>query len=295
MSSAPPAVRRPAVAVPNPFLPPTIHMPPPAELHTRTLAPPEPLEFNAPIRERAESPRPRSTGPTSSTPLWQEPAEPHAHDTTVQFPERGLRILESGAVALSISEDFPFATRLDAIAACHAELRLDGLERHHRGKATGEPFGGQLDPVVLVQGRGALLLAPRRGRRITCIELHGETCFLHEIALAGFLGDFSYDNGRLTTSEHAWLPLVQLAGTGPILVEDAHDIVTLSVYPAHGLTVRSASLLGWAGAVHPKAIAPEEAPCFQPNLVRFTGKGRVFLRTQRTPASFESDSSAGRG
>jgi uncharacterized protein (AIM24 family) len=278
-------------------------MPPPAELHTRTLAPPEPTEFRAPIqtrepqREPAHEPLQR-TGLPRTSPVFKD-AEPTIETQTpsfdLAFPDRGLRILPSGAAALGIAVDFSFAARLDAIVACHAELRRVALERHHRGKPTGEPFGGELDPVVLIDGHGPLLLAPRRGRKLARLELLGETCFLHEVALVGFFGDLSYDNGRLTTSQDAWLPLVQLAGTGPILIEDSHDIVTIPVAPAQPLTVRSASLLGWSGSVLPKAIAPEDAPCFQPNLVRFSGAGRVFLRTQRGPTSFESDAGSVRG
>jgi uncharacterized protein (AIM24 family) len=294
-SPSPPSVRRPAVAVPNPFAPPTIHMPPPAELHTRTLAPPEPPEFSAPIPKREPLHRESLTRPSPSLKDPEPTIETQAPSSDLAFPERGLRVLPSGVAALGIANDFSFAARLDAIVACHAELRRVPLERHHRGKSTGEPFGGELDPVVLVEGHGPVLLSPRRGRRLARLELQGETCFLHEVALVGFFGELTYDNGRLTTSQDAWLPLVQLAGTGPILVEDTHDIVSMPISPAHAVTVRSASLLGWSGSVLPKAIAPEDAPSFQPNLVRLSGTGRVFLRTQRAPASFESDAGSVRG
>jgi uncharacterized protein (AIM24 family) len=165
------------------------------------------------------------------------------------------------------------------------------LERHTKGKSTGESFGGVGSPLVLATGEGQLVLAPRPGRKISSFKLDGsapavpssqpgtneDMCFVREEVLLGFDGELTFENGRLATGDGEFVAIVQLRGRGAVLLEAIGEILTLEVHGNRGLSVRREVVLGWFGRLVPRALAPSEAPCGQRGLVSFAGEGRVLV------------------
>lgn len=198
--------------------------------------------------------------------------------STVRFPQApGVALHRSGTALVRISAEVGFAARLESFRAQNSGTRMHLLERHMKGKPTGEAFGGVSSPMVLATGEGQLVLAARPGRKLTAFTINGEMCFAREDVLLGFGGGIQFENGRLTTGEGEFVPVVQLRGDGAVLFEAIGDVLTLDVRSDRSLSVRREVILGWFGRLVPRAIAPSDAPCGQRGLIAFAGEGRVLV------------------
>ena len=113
--------------------------------------------------------------------------------------------------------------------------------------------------------------------KLPAFAVETEMCFAREDVLLGFGGGLAFENGRLTTGEGEFVPVVQLRGDGSVLLEAIGDILTLAVRPDRSLSVRREVILGWFGRLVPRALAPSDAPCGQRGLVSFAGEGRVLV------------------
>jgi cytochrome c-type biogenesis protein CcmH/NrfG/uncharacterized protein (AIM24 family) len=273
------APRMPAVRVPGVTSPPadmgTYDASAPAS--KRTLPPP-------PVVRAPTSPRP-PPAPASAQPAAllvrpatsPPPAAQLTRDSIVSFPAAGNVVLHPSGVALvRTAPAAGFAARLEAMRASSNALSMKLLERHVKGKPTGESFGGVGSPLVHATGEGQLVLAARPGRKLSSFTLD-DMCFVREEVLLGFDGELVFENGRLATGEGEFVAVVQLRGKGAVLLEAIGEILTLEVQGSRGLSVRREVVLGWFGRLVPRALAPSEAPCGQRGLVSFAGEGRVLV------------------
>jgi Flp pilus assembly protein TadD/uncharacterized protein (AIM24 family) len=296
-SLAIPSLRRPVVAVPSPFGPPKSHDAfPPMNPGTRTLPPPLVAHGSAPPREELEPPIPAkaesllpfsaaapasaripSVHPPPSIPSARPPPSV-PRTSSLKFPPTGVTLHPSGVALVHTTAEVVFAARLEAIRAQQSGLKMQLLERHMKGKSTGEQFGGIASPMVLASGEGELVLSARAGRKLSAFTIaEGEMCFAREDVLLGFGGRLSFENGRLSTGEGSFLAVVQLRGDGAVLLETIGEVLALDVRADRSLSVRREVLLGWFGRLVPRALSPSEAPCGQRGLVSFAGEGRVVL------------------
>ncbi|MDB5217074.1 MAG: Tetratricopeptide 2 repeat protein [Myxococcaceae bacterium] len=228
---------------------------------------------NAPTSKRTLPPPPVVRPPTVPP-----PAEQLTRESIVSFPESGTVIVHPSGVALvRTAPATGFAARLEALRASSNALTMKLLERHVKGKSTGESFGGVGSPLVHATGEGQLVLAPRPGRKLSSFTLQDDMCFVREEVLLGFDGELVFENGRLATGEGEFVAVVQLRGKGAVLLEAIGEILTLEVQGNRGISVRREVVLGWFGRLVPRALAPSEAPCGQRGLVSFAGEGRVLV------------------
>jgi uncharacterized protein (AIM24 family) len=228
---------------------------------------------NAPTSKRTLPPPPVVRPPTVPP-----PAEQLTRESIVSFPESGSVIVHPSGVALvRTAPATGFAARLEALRASSNALTMKLLERHVKGKSTGESFGGVGSPLVHATGEGQLVLAPRAGRKLSSFTLQDDMCFVREEVLLGFDGELVFENGRLATGEGEFVAVVQLRGKGAVLLEAIGEILTLEVQGNRGISVRREVVLGWFGRLVPRALAPSEAPCGQRGLVSFAGEGRVLV------------------
>lgn len=275
--------RIPAVRVPGPAGPVDMGTYDPNEPPSKRTLPPPPV-IRPPSAPPAPLPRPASVPPPPAAQLTRE--------SIVSFPASGSLVLHPSGVALvRTSPATGFAARLEALRASSNALSMKLLERHMKGKPTGESFGGVGSPLVLATGEGQLVLAPRAGRKLSSFTLGGpvvaaaeapaagddDMCFVREEVLLGFDGELTFENGRLATGEGEFVAVVQLRGKGAVLLEAIGEILTLEVQGNRGLSVRREVILGWFGRLVPRALAPSEAPCGQRGLVSFAGEGRVLV------------------
>lgn len=231
---------------------------------------------NAPTSKRTLPPPPVLRATTEPPPAAQL-----TQDSIVAFPATGSVVVHPSGVALvRTAPDTGFAARLEALRVSSNALTMRLLERHVKGKPTGESFGGVGSPLVHATGDGQLVLAPRAGRKLSSFTLEPGThdmCFVREEVLLGFDGQLAFENGRLATGEGEFVAVVQLRGKGAVLLEAIGEILTLEVQGNRGLSVRREVVLGWFGRLVPRALAPSEAPCGQRGLVSFAGEGRVLV------------------
>jgi uncharacterized protein (AIM24 family) len=304
------SMRRPVVAVPSPFGPPKSHEQSPInELQrTRTLPPPlgpgsapptaEPLPAAADLAIGSASPStplgigPLPPGPVSASVKPETPRVPSGSyvqleapeiseprlSEAIRFPDAGVVLHASGVALVQTTEEIGFAARLEAIRAQQSGLQMKLLERNMKGKSTGESFGGVTSPMVIATGDGQLVLAPRPGRKLAAFVVGAnEMCFAREDVLLGFGAGLVFENGRLSTGENEFVPVVQLRGEGAVLLEAMGAVITLPVHADRSLNVRREVILGWYGRLVPRAVAPKDAPCGQRGLVSFAGEGRVLI------------------
>jgi uncharacterized protein (AIM24 family)/DNA-binding SARP family transcriptional activator len=173
----------------------------------------------------------------------------------------------------------PFAARLEAVRAQCGTLASDVLPRHARGKSTGESFGGVASPLVRIAGAGELVVAPRPSYAIVPFTLAEEVVTVREDVLLGFeLANITYEGGKLALGDGDSVNVVQLRGTGVVLLELLSRLQAVDVTEERPVFLRRDSLLGWTGArIAPRALPPAESPSGQRGLLRFVGDGTVLL------------------
>lgn len=257
-SLAPPSVRRPVVAVPPVRVPaaPPLGVDQPTVARFKTLSP----KFM----------KLESEPPVSLRDLTQSPMLPS--------PDQQAVVMHPSGVALVMTRGMSgFAARVESIRVSAHTHAMEILERQGKGRSTGEPFGGAASPIARVQGEGQLMLAARRGRKLTSFALEDETCFVREDVLLGFELTLAYEHGRLSTGEGELITLVQLRGKGSVLLETLGEPLTVEVTSARGVTVRREVVLAWFGRIVARALPAGDAPCGQRGLVSFAGAGNVLV------------------
>lgn len=177
----------------------------------------------------------------------------------------------------------PFAVRVEAMRVQRGErggsLDADVLSRQTRGKTTGEPFGGVASPMVRVVGNGEMVVGPRPSHGILPFTLAEDVVTLREDLLLGFeLFGITYENGKIALGDGESANVVQLRGTGAILLELLERLHAVDVAEGAPLLVRRETIVGWTGAkITPRAVPPAEAPSGQHGLVSLAGEGAVLL------------------
>jgi Tetratricopeptide repeat len=177
-----------------------------------------------------------------------------------------------------------FAFRLEALRSYSGNLDPEILPRQTRAEIAnphetpGETFGGVGTPFASMKGPGQLILGPRTSQRIQAFALHDEVVFFREENLLGFDLSLRYENGRLGRGSSGGdpAPLVQLHGSGTLLLELVTDLLALDVKTG-GLTVRKEIVVGWVGRLLPRPLSVGEAPCGQRGLLGFSGDGTVLV------------------
>lgn len=291
-----PSLRRPVVAVPSPFGPPRSHEALPNVHGTRTLPPPLVHPATIPPETRHERAMPHEklradsnssvasgrplameSVATAHAPVAPSPTDEPRRTRSVRFPDAGVILDPSGLALVRVTKDVGFAARLESLRAQQSGLDMKLLERHAKGNPTGESFGGIASPMVLVSGDGQLVLAARPGRKLNAFLVGADMWFAREDVLLGFGGGLVFENGRLTTGDGEWVPVVQLRGDGSILLESIGEILSLAVRPDRSLSARREVILGWSGRLVPRSLPPSDAPCGQRGLVSFAGEGHVLI------------------
>lgn len=237
----------------------------PAAARAPKTLPPPPVWRASAVPPAARTP---SVGPPSPSPKLVFP------------PPGGVTLHPSGValVCVATATDAGFVARLEALRAASSSLSVQRLERQLNGQSTGESLGGLSSPLVSITGDGSLVLAPRPGRSLILWPLVADTLFVRESLVFGFDRKLTFENGRLATdAEGEFAAVVQLRGTGIVLLDLVRECLTLEVSAARSLRVRKDAVVGWYGRLVPRALGPSEAPCGQRGLLSFSGEGGVLV------------------
>jgi hypothetical protein len=290
--------RRPAVpslSAPAPsFTPPPA---PPSSDEAATVTPP-PSDVASALGRLSMTAA--SVGVVRDAPLPSSPPPPMtraARRSLLVFPPAATVALHPTGVVLAqtAEPDRPFAARLESMRVAVGTFSTRVLPRRTRGRDSAEVLGGVGSPLVAVSGDAQLVLGPRTGHQLVPLELDQDLAFVREDLLFGFDMRLAYENGRLsfedasegTGREGDGVPVVQLRGTGALVLELLSDFSTLELTAEGGKTrtavVRREWVVGWIGRLLPRALPPAEAPAGQRGLVSFSGEGAVLLASAAKP------------
>ena len=235
--------------------------------------------------EEAAYPAPTPSPASPATPGVQAVPLPLAQVVRAHqlvFASNAGAILDASGVALvrttAGEKARPFAARLEAIRVHQGALATEALPRQTNGKSTGEPFGGVASPLVRISGAGEIVVAPRASHTILPFTIADETVTVREQVLLGFeLTPITYANEKLSLGDGESAHVVQLQGTGVVLLELLERMHTLEISPSRPTLIRRDSLLGWTGSVVPRALPPADAPSGQRGLLYLAGEGIALL------------------
>ena len=242
-------------------------------------------EMAAVPSDGAPTPLPSPPPGMSAARAFPIPVTQLARTTRIVLPEdAGVRLQASGLALVRTTGSTqgggrPFAARIEAIRVHLGALAIESIPRRAWGKSTGEAFGGVASTIASVAGTGGLVLAARRSHSIVAFTMAEEVVTLREDALLGFaLSGITYENGKLALGDGDSAQVVQLRGTGEVLLELLNPLQSVEVTEGRPILVQRDSLVGWTGAkISARALPPGEAPSGQRGLLSLAGDGTIFL------------------
>jgi tetratricopeptide (TPR) repeat protein len=195
------------------------------------------------------------------------------------FPTQGAAATRPGGLVLLRAET-GLALRRSAVhflSPDDPDVRLVTMSRRRRGRSIDEPLGGPHDPLVLVDGPARATLAAGEMSRLWAFRFDGDLLFLREAAVVGFEARLSYENGHLAAFEGEEAVLIQLRGSGTVVLSTRGSLVSAPIKSEGTALVARDAVVGWSGRLLPRVPAPYETPALGTAFVSFTGEGTVFL------------------
>lgn len=223
-----------------------------------------------------------SLAPPSARPQPKETEAPPSELASfliLPFPnDVGVTLNPDGLALIRTKQGFVArASAIRVLIPERANFKFEGIQRRTRGRELDEPLGGLSGPLLLLEGSGNLVLAPTPDHHLTASTLKDEFVYLREHQLVGFDAALRHENGRLTASTGDHVPMVQLAGSGAVIVESVGVLRALEVRAERPITLRFEQVLGWTGRLLPNPLSAEESPGGVPGFIGFSGDGAVFL------------------
>ena len=222
---------------------------------------PQPPSFVEPAPERSAAGAPAAPASFAAAPALRWPAG---------------RPFALGPDGASIEFSTEIRTRLDGLVAAHGVAAWTPVQKRFRGTEIDRLFGSGPRAVWRATGGGRLLFHAR-GRTFTDLQLGGaqvaEAYFVEEHVFA-FDEGLSWENGRLP-GQAADLHLVRFGGAGHVLL--ATELAIRSERVEGGcLSLPTAGLVGWSGALAPRLVGAEEGPAVP--WIELSGTGIVLLQ-----------------
>jgi uncharacterized protein (AIM24 family) len=199
--------------------------------------------------------------------------------------EAPIALHARGVVLVRTTEERAFGAKLESLRVVMGTATTRALHRRARDADTHEVLGGIGSPVVRVSGKAQLVLGARAGHTLVPMALEEELAFLREDALLGFELRLAYENGRLALEapgEGSRAPgegvhIVQLRGSGAVVLELAGELASVPSTAGRPLLVRREWIVGWLGRLVPRPLPPAESLNGQRGLIAFSGEGTVLI------------------
>jgi len=198
-------------------------------------------------------------------------------ETWALVPPEGVALAVGPAGELFVSGAQGVHVRLGGVRSARGELKPAIVQRRARGRELGGLLGGHDAPLYLVQGAVTLVLAPPSQGRFHGMWLDDDMLYVREGALLAFEQRVNFESGHLALGGGA-LPLVQLHGTGTVVLHLVGAATALRVSEGEPVHVDPAALIGWTGRLFPdgsRVAAAEQTPGM-PTLT-FRGDGVLLL------------------
>jgi uncharacterized protein (AIM24 family) len=249
-----------------------------AAIHASVTALPPPV----PPGHATSPPPPSAEPPHRPTPVVSVPPPDMsraARESLLLFPTDPAAVLHPSGVALVLARpNLPFAARLESLRLAKGAIATTVMQRRTRDQDSAEVLGGVGSPIVRIEGHAELVLGPRPTHALFALNLEDEIAFVREDLLLGFDLRLGYENGRLAMDEtDGGLGVVQLRGTGALVLELLAPFVTVDAAPGRPVIARREWVVGWIGRLVPRALPASESPAGQRGLVSFNGEGTVLV------------------
>jgi thioredoxin-like negative regulator of GroEL len=244
--------------------------PPSRSFKPRASAPPPPpapaVDVGVPLDPAVRPPPPGLRSPRQL-----------AEHLLITAPADG-RVAQSGDEVALIRLDGAFAVRLDRVRALLPEagqFTQAAILRRARGRELDEPLGGMRTPLVVLDGRGALVVSAEP--RLLVTRLSRELFYAREDRVIGFDLSLRHESGRLSIGAMEHVPMVQLSGEGMLALQTSKAVFAVAVSADRPALLRGATVVGWVGRIVPQPAAPGDAAAVQAGLVKMSGDGAVFV------------------
>jgi uncharacterized protein (AIM24 family) len=191
-------------------------------------------------------------------------------------PDHDFETPQPNVVRVNVSND-PVYARSANIVSQSGQLESRVQNKKYKGKELSTPFGDPENPIHRIDGNGMVLLEAE-GRWFHIIPLEEELIYIIEPAIAGFLGELRFENGRLPSDGGDDVDLVQFRGKGRILLATNEKLLAVPITGDDRCSVTYERVVGWFGNTVP-TVAANRPPFHESNskLIAFKGEGIVLL------------------
>ena len=189
---------------------------------------------------------------------------------------RQVSLIDESTVHVSLLRPFAIrASRVRAVMLKSAAWNESRLMRRSGARGFDEPLGGANDPIVSVEASGELI-ARSPGQCFTLMQLCEDCLTIREENLFGFDSRLRYDSTRFEIAGADAISLLELSGTGVIILRWATPPRSLNV-GEYGTLVHSQDVAGWTGRIVPNGVDPAESPGKLRGFFGFTGEGSILM------------------
>ena len=172
--------------------------------------------------------------------------------------DRGQGLFElEGDRALEINlADSQVWAKLGAMIAYHGAIRFERekMLEHGVGKMLKRSFTGEGTRLMKATGKGKLYLADS-GKKITILEMAGETLFVNGNDLLAFEPSIAWDikmMRKVAAMLSGGLFNVRLEGSGLVAITSHYDPLTLAVTPQRPVMTDPNATVAWSGNLSPE-------------------------------------------
>ena len=181
----------------------------------------------------------------------------------------GLFELESDRM-LEVNLSGRVWTKMGSMVAYKGDIkfRREGILEHGLGRLLKKSFTGEGVRLTQAEGQGSLYLADR-GKKVSILELQGESLFVNGNDLLAFEDGIQWDiklMRKVTAMLAGGLFNVKLEGTGIVAITTHYDPLTLHVSADHPVTTDPNATVAWSGTLVPEFKADV-------SLKTFVGRG----------------------
>jgi hypothetical protein len=167
--------------------------------------------------------------------------------------------------------------RIEGLRAVRGQVRTTPVQRRARGRELDEILG-EREPIMLWRGPVSAVLRPPAGKKFFALHLDDDVFFVREELVWAFDDRLGFESGRLPVDKRNPLMMLQLFGTGSIVVCMSNSPAALNVSEEAEVHVVPEALVGWTGRLLPRGRGSGTEPysVMAPPL-SFRGEGVVVV------------------
>ncbi len=212
----------------------------------------------------------------------QEPAGAQAEDGLHLLAEKTALVHFSAPVSFISDSMIQFNlngtvvyVRDKGIVSLAETLTIEQAYKRYRGRDTKSLFAEKKDdPIVLVYGRGAIVLRSDYAA-VREFNLKNESMFFDDDRFVAFQGDLEWENGRVEIQTDKSINVTQIRGTADVFIGLNGSLHSIRVSAEQPLSIKLSTLIGWYGKLIPRQSAVRHYS--DGGSISFHGEGVVFI------------------